>query len=88
MLIPHECHKPAFQIDGPIMQTCSVHLQGRVPATKKGYGTKQHEEKSFKRKRRFRLLDEDATEFSDEAMQEEECSAEFAALLCGLEEAF
>lgn len=89
MLIPQECHKPAFQIDGPIMQTAYAAVPQRVLAPNKSGGTKQHEEKSHKRKRKFRFCADDEAEISDDARaQEEEFSDGFDSLLAGLVDNF
>lgn len=87
MLIPQECHKPAFQIDGPILQRSNVAV---VPLAKlkQAFGTKQHEEKSHKRKRKFRYLLEDSSEISDEALQEDESCPSFSAFLHTLTEVY
>ena len=88
MLIPHECHKPAFQIDGPVMQTAQMGVPTVVVATKQSYHSRHHEEKKHQRKRKFRFVFDDESELSDDAYQEEECTTEFATLLGGLAEAY
>lgn len=88
MLIPQECHKSAFVIDGPLAQVALPMVPTVVKATKKSYHSKHHEEESHKRKRRFRFLFDDSSDLSEEALQEEEQSDGFCSLLSGLAEAY
>jgi hypothetical protein len=88
MLIPHEVHKPAFQIDGPMMQTARTLVPTAVVATARTYGTKHHEEKGHKRKRKFRYVWDDESAISDDAQTEDGVRDSFAVLLGGLAEAY
>ena len=88
MLIPQECHKSAFQIDGPILQTAHLAVPQIVVAANKSHGTRQHEEKKHKRKRTFRLCLDDESEISEDAWEEDDFSEGFCGLLAGLSEAY
>lgn len=87
MLIPHECHKPDFQLGGPVVNMAWLPVSV-VAAPRQSFGTKHHEEKAHKRKRRFRYLCDDESDLSEEAQSSESHTPEFAALLSGLAESY
>ena len=87
MLIPQECHKPAYQIDAPVVQQAFIPIT-HVAKMQKSFGTKHHEEKGHKKKRKFRYILDDESELSEEAYAEETNTVTFVALLQGLSEAY
>ncbi len=87
MLIPQECYKPTFQIDGPIMQKAAIPI-AHVRETQKSFGTKHHDERGHKKKRRFRFLLDDEADISEEAMQSESNAPVFTDFLQALNETY
>lgn len=87
MLIPQECHKPTFQIDGPILQQAFIPVT-RVMATKQSFGTKHQDEKDHKKKRKSFLWLDDEAEISEDAFEEDDVTEDFASLLGGLAQAY
>ena len=87
MLIPHECHKPDFQVGGPVVKSSWLPIS-MVAAPRQSFGTKHHEEKAHKRKRRFRYLCDDESNLSEEAQSSDSRSPEFATLLNALAESY
>ena len=83
VLIPQECHKPAFGVCVPGEQTTWQPLQ-KVIATQISFGTKGHDEKGHKqRKRHHRGVENDDVEISEEAFDDETSSPAFRSLLDG-----
>ena len=88
MLIPQECHKPSFQVQGPVVNTSWVPTT--VASAKESYSTREREEKE---RRRRRQNDEHPAEEDDDfdlsvEVAEQGVGPTFSALLSGLADAY